>query len=128
MPEKEKKMNPEEAFESFRQALRESSLKDDPTGDFGVEAAVAAFDECLSLAYTDRLEASAPRTLASAAYCEITEADIDKPLFTAFGRHWPVANFMGHINRNDIGKRVFLRDDVLQVESDGQRTERLKGS
>jgi hypothetical protein len=49
-------MDPEEAFESFRQALRESSLKDDHTGDFGVEAAVAAFDECLALARTEERE------------------------------------------------------------------------
>ncbi len=39
----------EDAFESFRQALREA-LKGDPLGDFGAEAAVEAFNECLALA------------------------------------------------------------------------------
>jgi hypothetical protein len=40
---------PEPVFESFRNALREA-LRHDPAGDFGAEAAVAAFDECLALA------------------------------------------------------------------------------
>ncbi len=41
--------DPADAFESFRQALREA-LKGDPTGDFGAETALAAFDECVALA------------------------------------------------------------------------------
>jgi len=125
-------MDPEEVFESFRQALRESSLKDDLTGDFGVEAAVAAFDACLELAKQSvtppvrrRFDQRDPYPLEGC--CEISENDVGKPLFTAFGRHWPVASFMGRILPSDVGKRVFLRDDVLQVENDQQRTERLKG-
>lgn len=46
------------AIESFRTALREA-LKSDPTGDFGVEVAVAAFDEILNLVRQDEREACA---------------------------------------------------------------------
>lgn len=58
-------------------------------------------------------------------YREINEADVGKNLFSAFGKTWVTEHFIGHIMRQDIGKRVFLRNGVLQVENDDQRAARL---
>jgi hypothetical protein len=60
-------------------------------------------------------------------YREITEADVGKSLFAAFGRQWPVTSFIGRIMKQDIGKRVFLRRGGLQVENNEQRAARLAG-
>ena len=57
-------------------------------------------------------------------YREITEDDVGKSLFAAFGRTWPTSGFMGRILSIDVGKRVYLVGDILQVENDEQRTER----
>lgn len=62
------------AIESFRGAPREA-LKGDPTGDFGAEVAVAAFDEILDLVRQDEREACAKA-------CEA----LQKP--EEFGRYW----------------------------------------
>ncbi len=59
---------------------------------------------------------------------EITQADVGRSLFSAFGRHWQVADFIGRIMKHDVGKRVFLRGGVLQVENDAQRAARLAGT
>lgn len=58
-------------------------------------------------------------------YREITADDVGEPYFKAFGRVTPVQNFIGRIMKQDIGKRVFLRGDILQVENDEQRDARL---
>ena len=57
-------------------------------------------------------------------YKEITEDDVGKSLFKAFGKQWPVSDFMGHILSIDVGKRVYLVGEILQVENDEQHTER----
>lgn len=41
------------------------------------------------------------------------------------GRTFMTVNFMGRILPGDIGKRVYLNGDILQVENDGQRAARL---
>ena len=54
------------------------------------------------------------------------EADhVGKAHINAFGRVWPVRNFIGRILEQDVGKRVFLRGGILQVENDDQRNSRL---
>jgi hypothetical protein len=57
---------------------------------------------------------------------EITQDDVGLALFKAFKKHWVVADFIGRITSLDVGKRVFLREGVLRVESNAQRAARLK--
>jgi hypothetical protein len=60
-------------------------------------------------------------------FVEITEEHVGKMLFPAFGRHWRVSDFIGRILKQDVGKRVYkVADDLLQVENEEQRTERLR--
>ncbi len=54
-------------------------------------------------------------------YYEIRHDDVGRRHIRAFGRVWPVTNFIGVILPRDVGKRVYLRGDVLQVENDEQR-------
>jgi hypothetical protein len=57
-------------------------------------------------------------------YVEITEAHVGRPFFKAFGCTWPTSSFIGRILPGDVGKRVYLRGAVLQVENDEQRAAR----
>lgn len=66
-----------------------------------------------------RGEASANRR-----FREITARDVGRTLFQAFGRQWPVSGWIGHIGPRDVGKRVYLVGDILQVENDEQRAAR----
>lgn len=54
----------------------------------------------------------------------LTTADVGRPWIKAFGRTWMASGFIGRILPGDVGKRVFLVGDVLQVENDGQRAAR----
>ena len=58
---------------------------------------------------------------------DITQADVGRSVFRAFGTVWQTSSFIGRITSLDVGKRVYLSDDgnVLQVENDKQRAERL---
>lgn len=56
---------------------------------------------------------------------EITSNDVGKSVFRAFERNWPVQDFIGRILPQDVGKRVYLVGDILQVENDEQRINRL---
>jgi len=58
-------------------------------------------------------------------YREITRADVGKAHFRAFGRVWPVADFIGRIMAQDVGKRVYKVGDIVQVENNEQRARRL---
>jgi hypothetical protein len=57
-------------------------------------------------------------------YRTITPNDVRRPLFQAFGQKWQVSGFMGEIQPRDVGKRVYLVDDILQVENDEQFSRR----
>lgn len=57
-------------------------------------------------------------------YREIAVSDIGKAIFEAFGRKWSV-DFIGQITQQDVGKRVYLHGDVLQVENQDQFISRL---
>ncbi len=50
----------------------------------------------------------------------IMEQDVDKPHIIAFGKTWPVSNFIGRIQPQDVGKWVFRQGDYLQVENQEQ--------
>lgn len=54
----------------------------------------------------------------------ITEKDVNKP-FYRFGKlTFNVSSFIGRILPMDVGKRVYLVGDTLQVENDKQRKKR----
>ena len=50
-------------------------------------------------------------------YRTIAESDIGTSTIEAFGRKWPVDEFIGQILPLDVGKRIYLRGDILQVEN-----------
>jgi hypothetical protein len=54
----------------------------------------------------------------------IQSRDIGRPTIKAFGRTWLVANFIGRVLPGDVGKRVYLVGDILQVENTQQRDRR----
>ena len=58
-------------------------------------------------------------------YYTLTAEDVGKPWLKAFGRTWLTCDFIGKVQMRDIGKRVYLVDGVLQVESDRQLGDRL---
>ena len=51
---------------------------------------------------------------------EITKYDVGKMVFNAIGRSWLTVNFIGRILPQDVGKRVYLVGDILQVENKEQ--------
>lgn len=50
----------------------------------------------------------------------ISRFDIGRPTIRAFGKVWLTQNFIGRILPRDVGKKVYLRGDILQVENDEQ--------
>jgi hypothetical protein len=60
-------------------------------------------------------------------YREIIAADVDTEHFRAFGKVWPVEEFIGRIMPCDVGKRVYKVGDIVQVENDQQMAARLEG-
>lgn len=59
-------------------------------------------------------------------YYTITSRDIGKPTIRAFGRTWSVSDFIGRILSIDVGKRVYERGGILQVENQEQLEARLR--
>ncbi len=59
-------------------------------------------------------------------YAEITELDVGKYMFQAFGRVWRVSGHWGRTMQCDVGKRVYLVNDSLQIESSDQLAKRLR--
>lgn len=56
----------------------------------------------------------------------LTVTDIGQATIRAFGRVWLTSNFIGCVLRGDVGKLVFQRGDILQVENDAQRARRVR--
>ena len=54
----------------------------------------------------------------------LKQADVGKHTIRAFGYVWLVSNFMGQVLPGDVGKRVYWRGGILQVENDAQRDAR----
>ena len=54
----------------------------------------------------------------------LTAEDVGQSSHRIAGRPWSVASWIGSVRPIDIGKRVYLVDDVLTVESDAQRAAR----
>ncbi len=55
---------------------------------------------------------------------ELTREDVGQPIIRAFGQVWMVDAFMGQVLPGDVGKRVYIVRDVLQVENNEQRDAR----
>jgi uncharacterized protein affecting Mg2+/Co2+ transport len=66
-----------------------------------------------------------PAMTAGAWFYELTAHDVGRATISAFGRSWLVTDFMGRVLPRDVGKRVYLRVDILQVENDQQRDSRI---
>lgn len=58
-------------------------------------------------------------------YYTITDTDVSQPSIRAFGKVWSVSDFIGRILKRDVGKRVYQRGWIVQVENDAQRDARL---
>jgi hypothetical protein len=58
-------------------------------------------------------------------FYELTKADVGKSQHRIFGRVWRVSDWIGRVLPHDVGKRVYLSGDILQVENDEQRAKRL---
>lgn len=56
---------------------------------------------------------------------EVNENDIDKQTILVGGRSFLVQSFCGVLLPTDVGKRLRLSGDVLQMENDEQRARRL---
>jgi hypothetical protein len=59
------------------------------------------------------------------SYCVIERDDIGRAYIEAFGKAWRLADVIGRVQPIDVGKRVYLRGGVLQVENNEQRDARL---
>ena len=60
------------------------------------------------------------------AFYTVTAEDVGRATLEAFGRRWRVSDFLGRVFAQDIGKRVYLRADILQAESNEQRDRRTQ--
>ncbi len=63
------------------------------------------------------------KSRANDRFYTISADDVDKPFLRAFGALWPL-DFIGHIMSIDVGKRVFKRNGILQVENCAQLKQR----
>lgn len=59
-------------------------------------------------------------------YYTITEADVGQPIIHAFGRVHLVSGFLGRVLAGDVGKRVYQRGGILQIENNEQRDARVR--
>lgn len=58
-------------------------------------------------------------------YYELRQSDVGKPIIDAFGEKWLVSSFIGRILPQDVGKRVYERGGILQVENDEHLMSRI---
>jgi hypothetical protein len=58
-------------------------------------------------------------------YYTLVDRDVGKNWLLAFEQTWLVSDFMGRILPTDVGKRVYQQGDVLQIESNNQRSRRF---
>jgi len=58
-------------------------------------------------------------------YYTLRPSDVGKPLLRIFGRVWLTSGWIGQVLPGDVGKRVYQRGGILQVENDEQVALRL---
>jgi hypothetical protein len=124
MPEQEKPEDAARALEEAQMAVADTAAEfvDGDATIYDLRRAVGEWRKA-SQALHDAMvaEAQQPR---NRRYTTIAHDDVGRALFDAFGRRWPVSGFIGRILPTDVGKRVYLVGDVLQVENDEQRATR----
>ena len=64
--------------------------------------------------------------MSERAYYTLTPGDVGLGSHEILGRTWLVTSWIGEVLPGDVGKRVYLVGDVLQVENDEQREYRLR--
>ncbi len=57
-------------------------------------------------------------------YYVLTEADVGRPTIRCFGKVWIVADFLGRVLPQDVGKRVYRVMGIIQAENEHQKAER----
>lgn len=57
---------------------------------------------------------------------ELKESDVGKRFLKFGGQHLRLSGIMGVVLPNDVGKRLYKRGDIYQVENDEQRDRRLR--
>jgi len=62
------------------------------------------------------------------SFYTLRDSDIGKPWIRAWGHVWLTSGFIGRVLPGDVGKRVYLVDDILQVENDEQLARRIARS
>jgi hypothetical protein len=58
-------------------------------------------------------------------YYTLKATDVNRANISCFGKIWQTSSFIGRVLPGDVGKRVYLRGDILQVENDEQRNTRI---
>jgi hypothetical protein len=76
------------------------------------------------LVHEDGYRSCGSRRTAS-NYYEIQPGDVGQSVIRSFGYAWSVTGFIGRILPMDVGKRVYMRNRVLQVESNEQFQTRI---
>ncbi len=59
------------------------------------------------------------------SFYTLTTADVGRPWLRIFGRVWLTTDWIGRVLPQDVGKRVYLVGEILQVENYEQRKQRL---
>lgn len=57
-------------------------------------------------------------------YYTLTEADVGMATIRCFGKIWLVADFLGRVLPQDVGKRVYSVMGIIQAENEYQEAER----
>jgi hypothetical protein len=60
------------------------------------------------------------------AFYELQPSDVGRARLECFGQTWSVTDLLGWVLPLDVGKRVYCRNGVLQVENEEQRRFRIK--
>lgn len=91
------------------------------------DAGTASYD-AYDNAYNEHLE-NLHRLVESAfdeKFYTLKRHDVGQPWIRCFGKTWLVSGFIGQVLTCDVGKRVFKRGEILQVENDEQRNVRRR--
>lgn len=60
-------------------------------------------------------------------YYTLTEADVGKRFLRFGGKTHVLANSIGYVQKRDVGKRLYLRNGLIYMESDEQYQKRVQG-
>ena len=58
--------------------------------------------------------------------CTLAHEHVGKKLIKVNGKQYNIGNVIGYVMYRDLGKKVYIRNDVLMVENDEQLSKRRK--